>query len=306
MEYKMIDPEKISFGKINPRKDLGDLSELQYDLQQRHKQGKRAIVVPLLVKKLENNPNYDYELIDGKRRLQSALSVKLPEVPVVLEDEVTDSTELVVMSVKANWDRKDFNWTEEAIAFENLQKQGLTQKEIGVQIGKTHDYVSERISTYKRLKNSERSELLDIITARNIGRNVPEEDLEEVVDLAIENELTERDVMKVIVNAKNVKFKLEQLEMKNKKLAEEFKKLYLPKRYTTNSAILLQKEIDLSTGYSKAVNEYLQADKYTEEEAREYAKEHYGEFLGKVSIEAWRVYVVPLSREEIRAKLEKL
>lgn len=305
MEIRNINPEKISFGTINPRKDLGDLSELAYDLKQRHQRGKRAVVVPLMVKELKDDPTYDYELIDGKRRLQSALSIRLPEVPVVLEDEVSDYTELVVMSIKANEHRKDFNWAEEAIAYEALRTKGLTQEEIGNQMTKSVSYISERIATYIKLKNSARAESLGIGTARYIARDIPEEDYEEVIDLVLKKELSERDTMKIIKNAMNVIDKLEQIE-DHEELHDKLGKIYLPKRYTTSSANLLQMEIELSTGHAKARDEYLETSKFTEEEAKEFAKEHYGEFLGKTVIEVWRVYVVPLSRSEIRAKLGKL
>jgi len=302
----MVNPEKISFGTINHRKNLGDLTELQFDLQQRHEQGKRAIVVPLLVRKLENDTNYDYELIDGKRRLQSALSVKLPEVAVVLEDEVSDHKELVAMSLKANEHRKDFHWTEEAIAFEDLLSKGLTQKELGKFLSKSQDYISERVVTYGKLKGTAYAVSLDLRTARHIARNCPQEDFEEVTGIVLGNKLSEKDALKTMINAKNVKHKLEQLEETNKELYDEIKEAYLSKKYTSNSSVLLQMEIDMRTGYAKAKDEYLQISRYTEKEAREYAKEHYGEFLGKTAIEVWRVYVVPLSFEEIRAKLEKL
>jgi len=209
------------------------------------------------------------------------------------------------MSVKANEHRKDFNWSEEAIAYEALRTKGLTQEEIGKQMTKSVSYISERIATYNRLKNSARAESLDIATARYIARDIPEEDYEEVINLVLKKELSSRDTIKIIKNAKNVIDKLEQIE-DHKELHDKLEKIYLPKRYTTSSANLLQMEIDISTGHAKARDEYLEVSKFSEAEAKEFAKEHYGEFLGKTVIEVWRVYVVPLTRSEIRARLGKL
>lgn len=303
----MVSPEKIKSGKLNPREDLGDLSELQYSMKRRQQEGKRAVFIPLIVKEIKDE-NFDYEVIDGKRRLQSALSIQLPEVPIVLEKEIIKLKESVWMAYFANKDRKDFTWVEEAKFFiERMEKDELTQEDVGDLAHKSRGYIVDRTNTFMKLKSFvARATMLDISIARYIAESCPSEDKEELIELVLSNELNVKDTLNIIKNNKNMRLRLDLLEDSNKELHEELSKIYFPKRFAFGSDALLQLEIDLRTGFAKPVDEFLKLSEYTKEQAIEYAKEHQGEFLGVVSIEAWRIYGVPLTFEGIRAKLERL
>jgi len=306
MSYKMVDPEKIKSGTINPRQELGDLSELQYSMKKRQQKGKRAVYIPLIVKEIEDEI-FDYEVIDGKRRLQSALAIQLPEVPIVLEKEVIQPKESVWMAYFANKDRKDFTWVEEAKFFiARMEEDKLSQEEVGDLAHKSREYIRDRVNTFRNLPSGARAPMLDISIARYIAESCPEEDRKELVELAISNNLKVREILNIIKNNKNMRLRLDILKDNNEKLYEELSKIYFSKRFAIGSDGLLELEINLRTGQGKPIDEFLKLDEYSEEEAKQYAQEHYGEFLGKVTIEAWRIYGIPLTFDEIRAKLEKL
>ena len=100
----------------------------------------QGIMQPLLVRKFENG----YELVAGERRLRAAKMAGLNQVPVVLRN-VSD-TDLLIMSIVENVQRKDLNPLEESEAYHRLITDfNLTQDQIAAHVGKSRSSVANTL-----------------------------------------------------------------------------------------------------------------------------------------------------------------
>ncbi|WP_010298310.1 nucleoid occlusion protein [Clostridium senegalense] len=121
-----------------------------------------GIIQPLTVRKSFNDT---YELIAGERRLRAAKHAGLLEVPVIIV-EINDK-ESAAIALLENLQREDLNFFEEAVAYYNLiQEHEYTQDQLAKAIGKKQSTIANKLRILKLDK--------------------------ELIDLIIENKLTER------------------------------------------------------------------------------------------------------------------
>jgi len=308
MEIKKVDPKRIKLGSINRRTELGDLTSLTENIKKRYAEGKRPIIVPLLVKRIEDEYYY-YEVIDGKRRLQGALMSKIPEVDVILETEINDPSELVVISLLSNEFRKEFSWLEKAMMFKDLQDLGLTYSEIGNKVGLSNSRISAYINTYEKwiLTEVPSTELLSLETTYEIVNKCPEEDIVELVEYIWYYELTLRDTRKVLSALRDFYASMKALKDSNEDLYKTLHARYYPYRFNPAMIELYEKEKNLKTGEAQLKNVFLDISEYpTEESAIKYATEHHGELIGKTKAEGWQVAVIPYTITDIATKFYKI
>ncbi len=122
----------IKLNPLQPRRsfDQHELDELK-DSIQRH-----GILQPLVVRRLAGESKY--ELIAGERRLRSAKELKWDKVPCVVRMDVKSDQSRLVYALIENIQRENLNPIEEALAYQQLNKEfGLTHEEIGEKVGKS-------------------------------------------------------------------------------------------------------------------------------------------------------------------------
>ena len=120
----------LSPNRFQPRTDFNDtgMEELAESIRQ------QGIVQPVVV---TSSPGEGFTIIAGERRWRAAQRAGLEEVPVIVK-EVDDDRQLLEMALVENLQRADLNAIEEAEAFRSLQQAfGLSQEEIGVQVGRS-------------------------------------------------------------------------------------------------------------------------------------------------------------------------
>lgn len=140
--------------KRNTRFDFGDLEQ---DLGSMKTQGFHEHE-PLLVRRIKGDPDFDFEIIDGERRLTyikmlHAAKQKYPAgldpyevgVPVVIEDKNATDVELLLKMYNSNRG-KPFLPLEEAHAFKKLRDAGLSLKEIMKYTGRSDVHISEALA----------------------------------------------------------------------------------------------------------------------------------------------------------------
>ncbi len=121
----------ITINPLQPRRsfDPRELEDLQESIAQ------NGILQPLVVARLENGT---YELIAGERRLRAARALKWDKVPCVVRRDVKSDQSRLVYALIENIQRENLNPIEEALAYNQLNKDfGLTHEEIGVRMGKS-------------------------------------------------------------------------------------------------------------------------------------------------------------------------
>lgn len=126
--------EKIVTNQMQPRRDMGDLSELTDSIRE------NGIIEPVIVKPKDGI----FEIIAGERRFRAAKEAGLSEIPCI-EHDIPDN-EALEMSIIENIQRKDLNVFEQAYSIHSLAEiYGYTHEEIAKKIGKSRVTVTELI-----------------------------------------------------------------------------------------------------------------------------------------------------------------
>jgi len=117
-----------------PRKDMGDLSELVESIRE------KGIIEPIIVRRVGD----EYQIIAGERRFRAFLESgrEEKEIPCVVIQ--ADDRQALEISLVENLQRKDLNIWEESEIFRRMSEElGYTINEISKRIGKSIGYVSE-------------------------------------------------------------------------------------------------------------------------------------------------------------------
>jgi len=126
--------EKIIPNQMQPRRDMGDLSELADSIRE------NGIIEPVLVKPKDGN----FEIIAGERRYRAAKEAGMHEIPCI-EHDVPDN-EALEMSIIENIQRKDLDVLEQAHSIRSLAEiYGYTHEEIAKKISRSRVTVTELI-----------------------------------------------------------------------------------------------------------------------------------------------------------------
>lgn len=126
--------DKIEPNELQPRKEMGDLTELADSIRE------KGILEPLIVKPKDGH----FEIIAGERRFRASQLAGLKELPCI-EHDVPDN-EALELSIIENIQRKDLDVYEEAFALRMLGEiYGYTHQEIAQKLGKSRVTVTELI-----------------------------------------------------------------------------------------------------------------------------------------------------------------
>ncbi|MBN2346119.1 MAG: ParB/RepB/Spo0J family partition protein [Candidatus Aminicenantes bacterium] len=129
-----IPVDKIFPNQMQPRRDMGDLSELADSIRE------NGIIEPIIVKPRDGN----FEIIAGERRYRAAKEAGLREVPCIEHD--VPENEALEMSIIENIQRKDLHVIEQATSIRSLAEiYGYTHEEIARKIAKSRVTVTELI-----------------------------------------------------------------------------------------------------------------------------------------------------------------
>jgi ParB family chromosome partitioning protein len=126
--------EKIITNQLQPRKDMGDLTELTNSILE------KGIIEPVIVRPKEGH----FEIVAGERRFRAAKLAGMSEIPCI-EHDIPDN-EALELSIVENIQRKDLNVFEQAQSIMSLAEiYGYNHEEIAKKIGKSRVTVSELI-----------------------------------------------------------------------------------------------------------------------------------------------------------------
>jgi ParB family chromosome partitioning protein len=133
----MIPIEKLAPNPLQPRVEIGDLSELVLSIEE------KGVLEPLLVR--PSDVGGRFMIISGERRYRASLEVGLTELPCIEMD--VDDRAVAEISLIENLQRKDLTAFEEADGLVALAKRfGYKHEEIARKLGKARTSVTETIS----------------------------------------------------------------------------------------------------------------------------------------------------------------
>ena len=148
---RMIPISKIHPNPDQPRKALGDISELSQSIRE------KGVLEPLLVRYM---PREDaYYIISGERRYHASQAAGLAELPCI--EKIADDAETLELALIENLQRKDLTAFEEADGLYRLAEQfDYTHDDIAKKIGRARSSVTETLSI-RNIPNSIRKTCLE-------------------------------------------------------------------------------------------------------------------------------------------------
>ena len=136
---QMIRIEQLAHHPENPRKDLGDLTELTDSIR------KNGVYQNLTV--VEDPAGGKYLVVIGNRRMEAAKAAGLTELPCVVAE--MDHKEQIATMLEENMQRQDLTVYEQAQGFQMMMDLGYSPKEIGEKTGFSEKTVRDRIKLTK-------------------------------------------------------------------------------------------------------------------------------------------------------------
>jgi ParB family chromosome partitioning protein len=134
---RMIPIDKLAPNPLQPRVEIGDLSELVLSITE------KGVLEPLLVR--PSDVGGRFMIISGERRYRASKEAGLTELPCIEMD--VDDRAVAEISLIENLQRKDLTAFEEADGLVALAKRfGYKHEEIARKLGKARTSVTETIS----------------------------------------------------------------------------------------------------------------------------------------------------------------
>lgn len=137
----MIKLSLINNHPENPRKDLGDLSELSESLK------KQGILQNLTIIPAEDKPGEYYALI-GNRRTAAAKLAGIDEAPCIIKTGLSKKEQLSIM-LEENMQRNDLTVIEQAQSFQLMLDLGETEDSIAQKTGFSKKTIRQRLNIAK-------------------------------------------------------------------------------------------------------------------------------------------------------------
>lgn len=136
-KHKQIAIEKIHPNQHQPREYFNDESLLELAQSIRL----NGLIQPIVVRKHSSN---NYEIIAGERRYKAMMMIGYTVVPCIITDANEERS--ATLALIENIQREDLSAVEEARAYRELLRiQGVTQKELAKQVGKSQSSVANKI-----------------------------------------------------------------------------------------------------------------------------------------------------------------
>jgi ParB family chromosome partitioning protein len=208
-----VEVAKIEPNPDQPRTDF-DPEALQ-DLAKSIR--KFGVLQPLLVTKIEEDlPRgraVRYQLIAGERRWRASQLAGLPQVPVIIRDDLIPTTEAnrsqsLEVALIENLQREDLNPMEMAEAYSRLSNEfGLKQQEIADKVGKSREAVANTMRLMnlpKYIKDALRSGRITGTMARALLSFQDDTKQKEAYEAAIAGGFSTKDMESVASSAKAV------------------------------------------------------------------------------------------------------
>jgi ParB family chromosome partitioning protein len=134
---RMIPIDKIRPNPDQPRKHIGDVTELAASIRE------KGVLEPLLVRYMPREDSY--HIISGERRYHASQAAGLHELPCI--EKIADDAETLELALIENLQRKDLTAFEEADGLQRLADHfDYTHDDIAKKIGRARSSVTETIS----------------------------------------------------------------------------------------------------------------------------------------------------------------
>lgn len=208
---------KIKKNPFQPREDFDEntINELAKSIE------KQGLIQPITVRKI----GYDnYQLISGERRMRAIIIAGLTEIPAYIR--VADDQQMLEMALVENIQRENLNAIEIAISYNRLLEEcKLTQQGLSSRVGKNRSTITNYVRLLKlpaEIQIAIRDNKISMGHARAI---ISIDDANYQISLLnniIDEDLSVRDVEKLVRDLSKIKLKTKSKETKIAKLPEKY------------------------------------------------------------------------------------
>jgi ParB family chromosome partitioning protein len=304
LDINWVKIDLIKESTINPRIIFNKVEELKKDFQNRIKEGKIPIMENIGVRPCKDS-KYKYEVIWGMQRFLAAKELGIEEIPCIIEE--MDDISARIRALKENQLSDPNTWYEEARVYEQLKKK-FTWKELEDLIGEPDTQIQRKVYA-KRIvdklcispKLGERAKFAQQfpLTIWEQISLFPEEYQEEIFEKTKEEKLNHNELRAIYKNFKQMKQYFDILDKKDP-MYKHLHSFWWNLKFEKNSYNDMLQEIAIREGTPSMIHEYKPTKTWSEEKAREYAKNRLGEYQGKEEFHI--IYCVKNTIEEIRRK----
>lgn len=199
---------KIKSNAQQPRKAFHNESIVELAESIKH----HGIIQPLILKQDGDN----YLIVAGERRWRAAKMAGIKEVPAVVME--LSNKQVLEISLIENIQREDLNPIEEAVAYKKLLSEfDLTQEELSRVIGKSRAAITN-IMRLVNLDTRVQEYIIEGVLSEGHGRTllgIKDGDLQyEIAQRVIDDEISVRELERIIKNLDNQKEKKDSKEEK--------------------------------------------------------------------------------------------
>lgn len=190
LEY--LEVSKIISNKNQPRKLFCDekLQELALSIQ------KIGVIEPIIVKKINQNNEFLFEIIAGERRWKACKIAEIKTIPAIIESE--DQQYELEISLIENIQRENLNPIEEATSYKKiLEKRLITHESLSKLVGKSRSHISNIIRLVSLPEIIQQKVITGEISygkARTLLSFSPTEQMEVFEKLCAEKDISVRDL----------------------------------------------------------------------------------------------------------------
>lgn len=137
-DIKEIPIEKILSDPNQPRDyfDPKTIKELMKSIKS------KGLIQPIIVAPVKNNK---HRIICGERRYRACKSLGLKTIAAIIQEK----KDRFIMSLIENIQRENLSPTAEALAYKKLLNEGLKQKDLVAQTGKSQSYIAQKLRLLK-------------------------------------------------------------------------------------------------------------------------------------------------------------
>ena len=155
--------------EYNARSSLGDLTDLVQSITA------HGVKQPITVKKHRRRDGW--RLIAGFRRTAAAREAGLGKIPVIIEPQKTSAVQMALINVTENVQREELAPLDEAAAYADLIKKGLSMADLCKEMGKSRPYIEKRLALLQLsdvIREALTEKRIGVTAAVEIGR-LPED-----------------------------------------------------------------------------------------------------------------------------------
>ena len=207
-QLKMIPIEFIEPGPWQPRKvfNKDEIESLANSIK------KQGVIQPIILKSKPKEKE-GYFLIAGERRWRASQIAKLHQIPSIIRDDVEDD-KIAELSLVENIQRSDLNPIEEAEGYLSLMNNyNYKQEDVSKAVGKSRSHIANIIRLLSLSDKAKGYLLQNKLTIGQIRPLIGHNDCDYLLEIIIKNDLSSRQVEKLVKKVPDKEPKLETKEI---------------------------------------------------------------------------------------------